>query len=361
MLIVGGDITGKQVIPIIEDEAGRLTFSLNGKTLALPSNQLGALKRELGDVGYYPFECNLTDYNRFSTDREFQRSTINNLVADRIREWVRLADERLPSRDECQVFINPGNDDPYLIDSILDSSHKLVRPEGQIYDLPAGIKLLSCGYSNWTPWDCPRQCAVRGDESELSDRIAAMTSQIPAQEYNKVIFNFHCPPFDTPLDLANKIDPITKQKIVGIGGAAKEHVGSTAVRQSIEFWKPLAGLHGHIHEVVTRRAQLGSTVCFNPGTVYYTGHLQGVFLQINKRGEIEAEFITEEKHTRDTNTTSGAMSEAALSAIPVIGHAIEVHQARMRDEEVLRRLKHLEHQLREIKLEATKQDERPIQ
>lgn len=349
VLIIGGDITGKQVIPLVEDDVGCFSATVEGGKVQFPATELPRVKKRLSDVGYYPYECDETSYKQFITDPNHHREIIDRLVKERVEEWVELAEALLPSRDECQVFINPGNDDPFFVDAILDGSSKLIRPEGKIYDLPCGLKMLSTGYSNWTPWDCPRQCKNQNDETELLTKIAEMTAQLLAQDFKRALFNFHCPPRDTTLDLANEIDSNTKQKAASLRGSAKEHVGSTAVRQAIEVWQPLAGLHGHVHEVTTKKDKIGNTICFNPGTDYYTGHLQGVYLQINKRGEIEADLLTEERYARAKKNKPRSLWEALLSLIPGVGHAIEAHQNRALGEEILERISGIEHDLGEMK------------
>jgi Icc-related predicted phosphoesterase len=50
--------------------------------------------------------------------------------------------------------------------------------------------------------------------------------------------------------------------------------GSSAVRDAISAYQPVVGLHGHIHES-GGRFRLGRTQCFNPGSEYGQGVLQG--------------------------------------------------------------------------------------
>jgi Icc-related predicted phosphoesterase len=50
--------------------------------------------------------------------------------------------------------------------------------------------------------------------------------------------------------------------------------GSSAVREAVERHQPLIGLHGHIHESAGR-FRIGRTQCFNPGSEYGQGILQG--------------------------------------------------------------------------------------
>ena len=56
--------------------------------------------------------------------------------------------------------------------------------------------------------------------------------------------------------------------------------GSLAVREAIERLQPLVGLHGHIHES-PGRLKLGRSYCFNPGSEYQQGRLEGVLLRLD--------------------------------------------------------------------------------
>jgi Icc-related predicted phosphoesterase len=105
------------------------------------------------------------------------------------------------------------------------------------------------------------------------------------------IFNLHCPPFDTPLDLAPELDK-TLKPVVGSGGEVNMiHVGSKAVRHSIEKFKPFLGLHGHIHEA-RGFAKIGRTLCINPGSEYGEGILRGSLLNIDEKG-LKSHLLTQ--------------------------------------------------------------------
>ncbi len=69
---------------------------------------------------------------------------------------------------------------------------------------------------------------------------------------------------------------------VGPGGQLMlTPVGSKAVRKCIEIYKPLLGLHGHVHEA-RGFSRIGKTLCFNPGSEYHEGILRGVLIQLDK-------------------------------------------------------------------------------
>ena len=67
--------------------------------------------------------------------------------------------------------------------------------------------------------------------------------------------------------------------------------GSTAVRELIETYQPILGLHGHIHEG-RGTARLGRTVCVNPGSNYSEGVLNGSLIRI-KAKEIKDVQLTQ--------------------------------------------------------------------
>ena len=60
-------------------------------------------------------------------------------------------------------------------------------------------------------------------------------------------------------------------------------VGSRAVRDAIKKYRPVVGLHGHIHE--SRGAQkIGGTVCLNPGSDYTADLLRGALVDLAEDG-----------------------------------------------------------------------------
>lgn len=158
------------------------------------------------------------------------------------------------------------------MEKLLRSDAYVQSPEGRIVELPDGREMISIGYSNITPFDSPRELP----EADLSARMDALAGQL--REPAAAIFNFHCPPYDTTLDTAPKLDANLKPVLDG-SGLVMAPAGSTATRNAIDRYQPLVSLHGHIHE--SRAAQkLGRTMCFNPGSEYSEGVLRGVLVEL---------------------------------------------------------------------------------
>jgi uncharacterized protein len=153
----------------------------------------------------------------------------------------------------------------------------MVNAEDQVVELPGGFEMISLGYSNPTPWDSPRELS----EEALGARITAMAERLERPE--RAVFNLHCPPHGTHLDQAAQLDAEFRPVVKG-GQMVMTSVGSTAVRDALERYQPMAGLHGHVHESPGAQ-RLGRTLAINPGSDYGDGVLRGLLLNLDaKRG-----------------------------------------------------------------------------
>src|SRR6266545_3727498 len=133
-------------------------------------------------------------------------------------------------------------------------------------------EMISCGYSNPTPWHTPREL----DEDDLYARIKSLADQL--EDPGTAIFNLHVPPHDSGLDTANEMNPDLTLRYVG-GQPHPIPVGSTAVRQLIEEFQPLLSLHGHIHES-RGEVRIGRTLALNTGSEYNSGHIHGAVVTL---------------------------------------------------------------------------------
>ena len=212
------------------------------------------------------------DASRLEQDpAELDRLFREEIVAQ-VQRWCDLADERLDPSVRC--IITPGNDDPLDIDAVLRAADRLVEcPERELCEV-GPVVLASLGDVTPTPWNTEREFS----EEQLAERIAAMMDAVPPGQPLTWIVNFHCPPFGSGLDVAPELDATLKPVIRG-GRPSFVPVGSRAVREAIKRYRPVVGLHGHIHE--SRAVQkIGPTLCINPGSDYTADLLRGVVVDI---------------------------------------------------------------------------------
>jgi Icc-related predicted phosphoesterase len=273
ILIMGGDITGKKIIPIVKEPNGSCSCEWLGQHRSLASAEnVERIKTEIRAVGSYPVVMDEKEKEELSSDQSRFESFFDKIMQESVREWVKYAESKLGGT-KTRCYVQPGNDDALSIDEALSTSDLIINPEGKVIDLGEGFEMASTGYSNPTPWNCPRDIK----DEELASRINGMIGQV--HDLSRCVFNFHCPPYDSELDIAPQIDE-QLNVIIKHGQMQMVPVGSKAVRTAIETHKPLLGLHGHIHEsrgVFT----IGRTTCINPGSEYSEGVLRGVIVNLD--------------------------------------------------------------------------------
>jgi uncharacterized protein len=273
---MGGDMTGKAIVPLIATGNGAHRVTFAGRTTTLQGEPEAQEMEKLIRVnGFYPFRTEQSEVDRLAADAAIRDQKFLDLMRATLRRWVSIAEERLANKN-VSCFMTPGNDDHLEIDEVLEGSAIVSNPEGKVVHLTDGkseLEMISCGWSGPTPFDTPRECS----EEELGTRIDSMASQLRAPE--TAIFNFHDPPYNSHLDLAPMLDRNLKVQSDG-GQTRMVPVGSTSVRAAIERYQPQLGLHGHIHES-RGQVKLNRTTCVNPGSEYGEGVLRGAVVDIN--------------------------------------------------------------------------------
>ena len=272
-LILGGDITGKMIVPLVREPDGTCHCEYGGVTRVTKSpEELERVTKEIRDSGYYPYPTDPKEFVELKAKPELVTTLFKQLMKESIANWTKLAEERLKGTG-ISCYISPGNDDFFEIDEVLDRAGYVTNPEEKVVDIDGGHEMITLGYANHTPWNSPREV----DEEVLGRKIENMASEV--KRMSTTIFNLHVPPIDTPIDQAPKLDKTLKPVISG-GNIVMASAGSTAVRRSIERYQPLVGMHGHIHEgrgVV----KIGRTICLNPGSEYNSGVLRGLICDLD--------------------------------------------------------------------------------
>jgi uncharacterized protein len=284
VLILGGDVTGKTMVPIVRLEGGGFEFNDGGDSAQVLASEerLDAAIKEMGDRGQYPYVTDPGEFEELSAKPELVDRLFKKLMVERLESWMKLADERLTGTGK-RCYISPGNDDVMEIDEALDSGTRVINPEGKVVEIDGQHEMITLGYTNRTPWNSSREV----DEDVLLEKIGAMADRVKDME--TAIFNLHVPPIDTPIDQAPKLDKNLKPVVSG-GDLVMASAGSSAVRESIERYQPLVGIHGHIHES-RGTVKIGRTMCFNPGSEYNSGILRGVLCELDG-GSIRSYMLT---------------------------------------------------------------------
>lgn len=274
ILILAGDLTGKSIIPLIEQKDGTYTCKIFGRRMvARNKREIDKVKDDIRFSGYYPIVCTQKEVEELKRNPKKVDELFERVMVDNMRRWLHMVEEHVPK--DVKVIVMPGNDDTFSIDKPIKESERVIYPLKKAIPLCFDYEMISMDWSNPTPWDSPRECS----EKELWKKLEKLVSFVTV-DWSRVICNFHCPPYMTLLDLAPKLDKDLKPVYV-LGESVREHVGSKSVREFEEKYQPLLGLHGHIHESYASD-RVGRTLVVNPGSEYTEGILRGFILDFTK-------------------------------------------------------------------------------
>jgi len=288
VLVMGGDITGKLLIPIIKEKNGHYRATLQGRVEQMAAEvELKDLMARLDVLGFYYQIMEEDEFRATSADSEAVGRLFNQLAAQRLGNWVDLAEERLAGSG-IKCFVTGGNDDdPEVLNSIKrEGTKSFFACEGELVHVDGDHPMISVGFSTPTPWKTPREVS----DEQLGRMIEEMISKVP--DMDRAIFNFHDPPIDSSLDTCPMLDwdKDPPEQIIQGGQPVLFGAGSRSVRDAIEKYKPMLGLHGHIHESQSV-AKIGRTTCINPGSEYGEGILRGCLVTFAD-GEVQGFQMT---------------------------------------------------------------------
>ena len=276
VLIMGGDMTGKAMVPIVANGSGwDVTIQDQHHSLATEA-ELVAMEKRISDRGYYPVRLSREEVDAWTSDPSLVDIRFRAEIVHGIERWMAIADEKLRG-SQVRCIVSPANDDMFEIDEIIEGADSPILGEGVPIDLE-GLTMISTGWTNPTPWNTFRELP----EDQLRVKIDELVAAAP--DPHRAIFNFHVPPYGSNLDNAPKLDAAMNYVS---GGQALIPVGSHAVREAILQYGPLLSLHGHIHEG-RGAVKLGRTLAVNPGSTYEDGVLQAAIVDLDtKKGSVK--------------------------------------------------------------------------
>lgn len=266
--ILGGDMTGKMVLPLVRHADGGYEATVSGQRIVVGDDaEADALEAKIRDSGFYPYRTTPDEMATLANDPERVDQIFQREMETMLRRWGDLADAKLKGTDRV-IYVAPGNDDPFLIDDVIRTIPRFRLVENEVVELPGGYEMLSTGFSNRTPWKTHREV----EEDELREKIDKLAAQLI--DMTRAVFNIHVPPYNSTIDEGPDIDPESWDQKTSMGRAMTKPVGSHAVRAALTDHQPLLALHGHIHES-RGVARIGRTMAINPGSDYGDGVLRG--------------------------------------------------------------------------------------
>ncbi len=146
VLIMGGDMTGKAMVPIVADNGGWEVTVQEQRHVLSSEDEVRAMEKRIGDRGYYPVRLSRDEVDAWATDPGLVDARFKAVMLAAVERWMALADERLAGSD-IRCIVSPANDDIFEIDPIIDRAERVELGEANTISLD-GFSLVSTGWAN---------------------------------------------------------------------------------------------------------------------------------------------------------------------------------------------------------------------
>src|SRR5436190_19543162 len=194
VLVFGGDLMGKQLVPIVRERGGYLA-RFNGEDHAFEGDGLEPFTTWLARTGAYWKVMTREEYEHASDVPVAQEELFREMAGDRLRQWLVRAEDKLAGTT-VRLYLTGGNDaEPQDLRLIGQHQGEHVLPcEGRVVDLDGEHTMVTVGWSSPTPWNTWREAPEEDLEAMIDEQAGKVA------DLGRCVFNLHCPPKDTPID-----------------------------------------------------------------------------------------------------------------------------------------------------------------
>src|SRR5919202_2218860 len=119
VVILGGDVTGKAMVPIVQRANGTWEASLQDHRDTLKSEDaIVEFEKRVMNRGYYPIRVSDEEYVALQEDEDLVDKRFKEVMVDGTARWIDMAEEKLGGTG-IRVVACPANDDMFEIDDLL--------------------------------------------------------------------------------------------------------------------------------------------------------------------------------------------------------------------------------------------------
>src|SRR5687768_7842306 len=132
VIVMGGDIQGKLMIPIIKETNGHYRATLQGTVQKIASDtELKQLQDRIGLLGFYSQIMEEDEYKSLANHPDEVDKLFHHLAKERLASWVELAETRLKGTG-IKCFVTGGNDDdPEVLEAIKEGGECFIPCEAR--------------------------------------------------------------------------------------------------------------------------------------------------------------------------------------------------------------------------------------
>ena len=171
VLICGGDMTGKAIVPSCPRTG--TTLSPSAATAGGRRGQVAEVEAKIRRKGYYPLQMSVERLHELDQNAVDARGdAFSEVMLEGVDRWMKMAAEKLRGTG-IRCFVCPGNDDEMEVDEVVRRAELVELGEGRVVEID-GFTMISTGWSNPTPWNTHRE----DSEEKLAERIEAWPQQV---------------------------------------------------------------------------------------------------------------------------------------------------------------------------------------
>ena len=146
-LVLGGDICGKMVVPLIARGKRWEARFLGRDFIAETPVECAEIEKNIRMNGFYPVVLSPEEHTHFQEDETARNAMIDRVQLEATTRWIGIAEERLRGTG-IRCLMNAGNDDDDYIDQALRQSDVVENHDGGVTNLTDDVQMAVCGYSN---------------------------------------------------------------------------------------------------------------------------------------------------------------------------------------------------------------------
>ena len=135
-LVLGGDITGKVMIPVVDQGNGRWVADYLGERKEFNKEEkIVEFGKNLAEGGVYTITLTKSEYDEMQSKKDRIDEAFFRSMRSSLERWLNLASERLKDSG-ATCYISVGNDDDLVVDEVLSESfwqRGVLRRENRYY------------------------------------------------------------------------------------------------------------------------------------------------------------------------------------------------------------------------------------
>src|SRR3984885_2638799 len=144
VLILGGDVTGKAVVPVVAAAGGGFRVRQFSGDRVLSANEVLASEDRIRDMGFYPYRTTEDELDEVWDNPEAVQEIFLALMRSTLTRWLDLAAERLAGSG-IRLYAVEGKDEPPGLSGVPRDTNVLTETEDRLVDLGEGITMVSYG------------------------------------------------------------------------------------------------------------------------------------------------------------------------------------------------------------------------